>query len=1110
MKQSLLWQENVVDSNSCKVKIHSCAFNNDGSLILASANAQILVFDSLSGKLKETLKEHKKDVVSISFAKCKDLFASASADKSVVIWDALSFQTIARLTSSDQFRCVAWNPFHDMVAACSVSEIQFYSVGTRAAYRIKTSNKISACAWSSDGKYLAVGFLNGLIIYYDTEGNVHLEIEHSDCAIFSMVWNKNVLVVGDFKQTLTFYNVQGEKISKQRYLGFDVSSIAILNDYMIIGGSDRKSYLYSEEGVKLVTLVERDDWILSQSASQSILAVGSADGILSVHQLNQTTIHGLHDNIYAFRENMTNVIIHDLDNGLKAKIKCRDLVKRIAVFKDKLAILLNDRVALYELEDKDDMRYKLYKKTTLKMECSLMIVASENIVVCLDTKLILLTSQGEVAREWDFDSPIRYLKCIGGPSGRECLLTGLKNGSIFFVYIDNNFPRLVIKHDVGIRCLDVCQMKLAVVDDNFFCTIYDVKSKSVIEQIRNVESIAFNSDHEGLYCYSKDDVVYIKVGPFNPFVFKARGFVVGFKGSKVFCLNEIQMTSIDVPLSFAVDNYLSKKMIREAYTISCLGVTNGDWRKLGVESLHYLDFETALNCFVRLNDYRYIELIQKMKNTKAPLELILLEEDLLNGEFKSAAEKCKSLGMEERAMEILSTMGMFEEMNQLKLEINSKQILKEKAKFQQERNEMIEAADTLIEAGDYLQAIDILGSNGSVEKLIQLARRLSKMESEALRKCLYYFKLLNNWDYMSEILMKMGDILQLLQAYIDLQKWDEVFKIVDKDPSLAKIAYIPYINHLREKGDYEKAIRYYLKIDLIDEAVRLIGKLVEKYKVLKRYDLVSRKYLKIYSITKDVKYLNFSILYYAFYPVYNSVEEPFSTYSSEQLLNMARYLYSNWHVMDRKERAVFDISITHVLFCLFKESKKLGAFETARSAFTLLNEYLHPWTIQLDSLYLGIPSIKGDESLLPICYRCSAINPIINDEGPYCCNCGIKFFFSMFSFDHLPLVEIKLAENLSETEISKLISTASIQKSSTNILDNFDLNEKSPFITLQASSLEIIDAKSLVHVPETNSIYYNCVPDIPVVTCPNCHQLFSADDWEFGCLETSKCHFCGE
>ena len=41
---------------------------------------------------------------------------------------------------------------------------------------------------------------------------------------------------------------------------------------------------------------------------------------------------------YAYRERMTDVVVHHLITGDKITIKCRDLVKKIAVYKNRLAV----------------------------------------------------------------------------------------------------------------------------------------------------------------------------------------------------------------------------------------------------------------------------------------------------------------------------------------------------------------------------------------------------------------------------------------------------------------------------------------------------------------------------------------------------------------------------------------------------------------------------------------------------------------------------------------------------------------------------------------------------------------------------------------------------
>lgn len=101
------------------------------------------------------------------------------------------------------------------------------------------------------------------------------------------------------------------------------------------------------------------------------------------------------------------------------------------------------------------MKYKAYKKINKKIDCNLLFVVSQHLILVFELKIQLLAFSGILEREWVLDSTIRYVKVVSGPSKKECLLVGLKNGSIFKIFIDNGFPIPVVKQTTPIRMVDI-------------------------------------------------------------------------------------------------------------------------------------------------------------------------------------------------------------------------------------------------------------------------------------------------------------------------------------------------------------------------------------------------------------------------------------------------------------------------------------------------------------------------------------------------------------------------------------------------------------------------------------------------------------------------------
>ncbi len=94
------------------------------------------------------------------------------------------------------------------------------------------------------------------------------------------------------------------------------------------------------------------------------------------------------------------------------------------------------------------------------------------------------------------------------------LLVGLKNGSVFKIFIDNRFPVRLIKHSAPVRCLDLSasRNKLAVVDENSKVYVYELSTQEVVFEESNANSVAWNTEMEDMFCYSGNGQLCIKTG----------------------------------------------------------------------------------------------------------------------------------------------------------------------------------------------------------------------------------------------------------------------------------------------------------------------------------------------------------------------------------------------------------------------------------------------------------------------------------------------------------------------------------------------------------------------------------------------------------------------
>ncbi|XP_017924259.1 intraflagellar transport protein 122 homolog isoform X3 [Manacus vitellinus] len=1175
MRAALTWRDRA---EQC---IYDLAFKPDGTQLIVAAGNRLLVYDTSDGTLIQPLKGHKDTVYCVAYAKDGKRFASGSADKSVIIWTS-KLEGILKYTHNDSIQCISYNPLTHQLASCSSGDFGLWSPEQKSVSKHKTSCRITCCSWTNDGQYLALGMFNGIVSIRNKNGDEKVKIERpggSSSPIWSICWNpsrderNDILAVADWGQKLSFYHLSGKQIGKDRELSFDPCCVSYFTkgEYLLLGGSDRQVSLFTKDGVRLGTLGEQNSWVWACKVKpdSNYVAVGCQDGTISFYQLIFSTVHGLYKDRYAYRDSMTDVIVQHLITEQKVRIKGRELVKKIAIYKNRLAIQMPERILIYELysDDSADMHYRVKKKIVKKFECNLLVVCSDHIILCQEKRLQCLSFSGVKEREWLMESLIRYIKVIGGPPGREGLLVGLKNGQILKIFVDNPFPIVLLKQSTAVRCLDMSasRKKLAVVDENDTCLVYDIHTKELLFQEPNANSVAWNTQCEDMLCFSGGGYLNIKASNFPVHQQKLQGFVVGYNGSKIFCLHAFSMSAVEVPQSAPMYQYLERKMFKEAYQIACLGVTDADWRELAMEALEGLEFETAKKAFTRVRDLRYLELISSIEERKKHGEnnndLFLADVYAYQGKFHEAAKLYKRSGHENLALEMYTDLRMFDHAKDFlgsEDPKDTKMLIKKQADWAKNINEPKAAVEMYLSAGEYMKAIEISGDNGWVDMLIEIARKLDKAEREPLDKCAFYFKQLDNPGYAAETYMKVGDLKALVQLHVDTHHWEEALALSEKHPEFKDDVYVPYAQWLAENDRFEEAQKAFHKAGRQTEAVKVLEQLTHNAVVESRFNDAAYYYWmlsvqcldiaqeneqqKTEMLQKFHRFQHLAEVYHAYHFIHRYTEEPFSFNSPETLFNISRFLL---HSLTKE--TPLGISKVKTLLALAKQSKALGAYKLARHAYEKLQGLHIPARFQksfeLGSLTIRSKPFHDSEELLPLCYRCSTNNPLLNNLGNVCINCRQPFVFSASSYEVLHLVEFYVEDGITDEEAVALIDLEAprVRKrenkwqemmsdygqslrldDSTDIIEDDDpFTAKLSFEQGGSEFVPVVVNRAVLRSMSRRDVlvkrwpqplrwqyYRSLLPDASITMCPSCFQMFHTEDYELLILQHNCCPFC--
>jgi intraflagellar transport protein 122 len=627
--------------------------------------------------------------------------------------------------------------------------------------------------------------------------------------------------------------------------------------------------------------------------------------------------------------------------------------------------------------------------------------------------------------------------------------------------------------------------KLAVVDENALCLVYDLETKDLLFQESNANSVAWNTELEDMLCFSGNNLLSIKTGSFPLHQQKLQGFVVGFNGSKIFCLHYVAMQTIDVPQSASLYRYLDDKDFIMAYKVACLGVTETDWRLLAMEALKAMDLDVARKAFIRVRDVRYIQLLNEIEAARkqkgsASDPLFVAKILAFQGKHHEAAKAYKRAGDVEAAIQMYTDLRMWEEAKKLAAAsssegiggVNVNDLMRKQAQYSQESSDYKSAAKMYAAAGEHQKAVELLGSNGAMDELIEVARTLDpKSQGGLLMRCAGYFREHGNHKYAKELYVKTDQVDELMKLHMELHRWDEAFRLAEEhEGKFSNEVFLPYASWLETQDRFVEAQAAYKRAGRPDQALRTLEELTHNAIVENRFKDGSFYYRKLAEehlamaypsapaaegkngdnlgrddaglaqassehLRMHHKYRDLADVYYGYGLIHQASAEPFTSHQPLVLFNVARFLLNVIGL-----ETPFKISRVHIMFSLAKQAKTLEAFKLARFAYDKLQQLTIPrgWTdeIDFDLITMQCKPYADKEDLLPICNRCCTTNPLLNvptipgagqgkgkrgGQADACVNCNHPFVRSFCSFDTLPLVEFVPAEGINDEEAVKLI-----------------------------------------------------------------------------------------